>query len=185
MKTTLLFLTLLLTFFIFSPVAFGQTSTVSEKVMQRKEAVMKRQEIRDEKKKARLEKIEAKMASINTKRTSEWKTQLQKMTTILTKINEKAAKAKKEGKDTTTLDAAITNAQNAISTASVAVGAQAAKQYVVSDATDATVKNAAGETMKTLQTNLRTTHKTVVNAKQAVQNAVKELAKIGSKGEAK
>lgn len=147
-------------------------------MQKREELKTKLQTIRDERKKATVERIDAKMKTVNTNRTSQMSEAITKMRSILAKIKEKGALAKTNGKDTTALDAAIASAEIALQTASDAVTAQAGKEYVATIESESTLRSTVGTTTKQLESDLKGTHKLVVDAKQAVMNARMELAKI-------
>lgn len=144
----------------------------------REEFKLKLQAIRDEKKQAVVERIDAKIATVNANRTARMSEAISRMRSVLEKIQEKGDAAKTEDKDTTTLDAAIATSETALENAQIAVDAQADKEYIVTIESDTTLKSTVGKTVKQLQQDLQDTHKLVVDAKQAVMNARKELAKL-------
>ncbi|MBI1982026.1 MAG: hypothetical protein HYS68_00325 [Candidatus Levybacteria bacterium] len=156
--------------------------------VQRKEAAQQKREelktrlqtIKDEKKKAAVERIDTKIANMNEVYTVRFVSILTKLQSVLERVSQKAAEAKANGKDTALADAAIADAQAAIDSAKTAVSAQAAKEYVVSISDEKSLRNSVGATVSQFRKDLRDVHKMVVDAKQAVQNAVKELAKVAS-----
>ena len=105
---------------------------------------------------------------------------LDKLSSILAKIQERAAIAKENGKDISSVTTAITKANTAIQAATTAVEAQAGKEYVITITATGSgqLKNSVGITTKQLQADLSAAHKLIVAAKQAVQQAHMELAKI-------
>lgn len=150
-----------------------------EQVQQRKKEFRKQlQTIRDQKKRAAVERINTKIANINKRRTDRMEKTLAKLRGILERISQKAEQAKTNGKDTTTVDVAITQAQTALSTTEATVNTQAAKQYTIQIESEEKLRSTVGTTVGGLQQDLRDTHKTVVDAKQKVQQAAKELAKL-------
>lgn len=156
-----------------------QREAAKEKFSAKREAFKAKLEtIKDEKKKAVVERIDTKMAEVNKNRTDRMSEILEKLTSILDKVKEKASALKEQGKDTSAADLAITQAQSALTTAQTALATQAGKEYVASISTESTLKNTVGKTVSQMQTDLRAVHKTVVDAKQAVQNAAKELRKV-------
>lgn len=134
-------------------------------------------EFKDERKKTLVARIDEKMTTINKRRTDHMITVLEKLNNILKKIEDKTNTAKGQGVNTTTVDAAIQAAHDAISAASNAVSAQAGKDYVITIGDETGIKNSVGQAMSGLEKDLRNTHKLVVDAKQAVMKAAKELAK--------
>lgn len=138
-----------------------------------------------EKKKIVVEHIDEKMTSINTKRTDHMTDVLEKLSGILGRIEKKASEAAARDVDTTTVDAAINDAHDAIDAAQTAVIAQAGKDYVINLGDENAIKNAVGKTISGLQKDLRDTHKLVVDARQAVMKAAMELEKTIGKNKLK
>lgn len=114
--------------------------------------------IRDERKKLTVEKAQKRLEEINKKRTSQMAEFLARTETILSKIEARG-----------TPSSAIADAKKAIETAKTAVRGQAGKTYIIEVGNEQGLKNAVGQAMKALQTDLRNTHKIVIDAKQAVQ----------------
>lgn len=146
----------------------------------REEIKVKLALVSDERKKELAVKIEEKMASISAKRTQNMSETLEKLQTILDSIKTKAGTLKQQGKDTAALDSAITNAENALANASAAVQTQAEKVYKIPISDDQTLKQNIGQVIKQLQQDLKETHQAVVNAKQTVVKAAKELSRISN-----
>lgn len=134
--------------------------------------------IKDEKKKALVEKIDTKIASISAKDTTRMANAVTQLDEILTKIKDQAATAKQTGKDTTALDAAIADADKAISSASAGIKVQATKTYTLNITSESTLRNNVGVTVRQLEMDLKNTYKLVIAAKQAVQKAGMELKKL-------
>lgn len=167
------------------PTTFAQTQSgtlrenLREQVQQRKKEFRKQlQTIRDEKKRAAVERINKKIANINKRRSDRMEKTLAKLRGILQRISQKAGQAKANGKDTATVDVAIAQAQTALDTTEAAVNTQAAKQYAIQIESEEKLRSTVGATVSGLQQDLRDAHKTVVDAKQKVQQAAKELAKL-------
>lgn len=136
--------------------------------------------IKDAKKKALVEKIDSQMANINKNRTDAMSKHLEKMNEILNRIIEKTATLKDNGKDVSAVETAIAAAQKAIGSAETAVANQAGKEYVANITYESTLKNTVGAAIKQLTADLKTTHQTVTDAKKAVADAAKALAKVVS-----
>ncbi|MDP3726865.1 MAG: hypothetical protein Q8Q96_00950 [bacterium] len=157
-------------------------------VAQRKDAAQQKREefktrlqtIRDEKKKAAVERIDTKIANMNEVQTVRFTTVLTKLQSILDRVSQKVKAAEANGKDTALADAAIADAQAAIDKAKAAVSAQAAKTYIIQISDEAALRNSVGATTSQFKKDLRDVHKLIIDAKQAVQNTVRELAKVAS-----
>ena len=132
----------------------------------------------DERKKSLVQRIDAKLTELNNRRTTHMLNALTRLEAILTKIQEKGEIAKAGGATTTTLDAAIADAQDALIAAKETVMAQQAKDYAVELTTEAQARAAVGKSVSGLQTDLRTVRQSVLAAKQAVKTAAMELAKL-------
>lgn len=135
---------------------------------------------KDKKKAETTERIDAKILSVNLERTDKLADALDKLQLILDRIVSKGAEAKNQGKDTSSLDAAIANAKTAIMSAQDLVSAQAGKQYIINATSEATLKFNVGDVVSSFRTDLANVHKSVINAKQAVMKAASELAKIAN-----
>ncbi len=72
----------------------------------------------------------------------------------------------------------ISSAQIAIDTAKTAVTEQSKKEYVITITDESRIKMNVGQTVSLLQEDLRTTLKTINEAKKAVHLAASALAKI-------
>lgn len=140
-------------------------------------------QIRDERKKAIVEKINSKIQNANTRLTNKMTEALSKLAQILNGIREKAEALKAAGEDTAALDNAIAAAETAIIDAHAAVNAQVGKVYSANIITDeANLKNTIGRMVSQFRLDVQSVHKKVIEAKQAVQKAISELAKLGGVG---
>ncbi|MEK7534330.1 MAG: hypothetical protein AAB600_03240 [Patescibacteria group bacterium] len=133
--------------------------------------------IRDEKKKVLVEKIDDKITTMNKTHTAKFSAVLEKLMMILNKITDRAQNAKLKGVDTSTVDSAIEAAKKAIDVAKAAVTTQSAKTYSIEVTSETTLKTKVGRVVSMFRKDLRDVHKIVVDAKQAVQKAERELAK--------
>lgn len=158
-----------------------QFAPLSAKQNARAEFKQKLQTIRDAKKKTIVEKIDAKIASTNKNATDKMNLALDKLSAIITKLSGRSAALKAAGKDTAAVESLITLANSAINTAKTAVDAQALKQYDITITTDANLKINVGTVVSQFRLDLQAVHKTVVDAKQAVQKVATELARITGK----
>lgn len=135
--------------------------------------------IKDERKRQLVETISSKLSTVNTNRTNQMTENLEKLSDILAKIQEKATTAKADGNNTTNVDTAIAKAETAINNAKTAVVTQASKEYIITITATGSgqLKRSVGATTKQLQADLSASHKLLVAAKQAVQQAHMELSK--------
>lgn len=152
--------------------------TKAAREVKREEFKVRLQTIKDEKKQALTERIDAKMETANQKATDKMATSLQRMQEVLTKIQTQATSLKASGVNTASLDLAMLNAQADIDSAETAVAAQAAKSYTAQITTEATLRRTVGAAVSQLRNDLQATHKTVIEAKQSLQEAVRELGKL-------
>lgn len=181
MRRTIVLSFFLLLLLIAIPQAVAQTDSAKTRPQQKREGRF--QQVRDEKKRLLAQRIEEKLAMLNKRRTDAMAQTLAKLERVLAQIEKKATSAKADGKDTKALEAAIQTAQGAIATAKNAVSSQAAKTYLAKPGTDATLSSNVGSVVSQLRRDLRDVHKLVVDTKQAVQNTVRELARLGGRKE--
>lgn len=188
LKKTTFSLIFLLSFTLLPTTALAQTNSAQLKDrMQEQRSTMKAkreefkqrlQTIRDEKKKAVVERLDNKLSQVNEKRTNRMLEYLERLSPILTKIKERTSFAKSSGKDTTAVDTAIASAEATLTNAQNAATTQAEKEYVITIDSQ-TLRNTVGKTTSQLQSDLQIVHKAVVDAKQKVIAAARELAKVG------
>lgn len=134
--------------------------------------------IKDLRKQLLTERIANKTASANTKLTDRMDRALDHLTEILAKVKEKAAAFKAQGKDTTALNQAISAAETAIAAAQTAVDAQKLKEYTANITDESILRNTMGQMVSGFRLDIQAVHKLVVDAKQAVQKAIMEAAKL-------
>lgn len=150
-----------------------------ERLKTRREAFMQKlQTIKDERRQQIVENATNRLAEINTNRTTHLSQVLEKLSGILERLVNRSATANTNGKDTTTVDAAIAKAQQAITTAQTAVANQASKTYVPQIGSETTLKTTVGSSIQQLQTDLKTTRESVIAAKQAVHDVLQTIATV-------
>lgn len=110
--------------------------------------------IKGEKKRALVERIDAKLSKVNAKHSDRFAQVLSNLQATLDKMSEDVDKTK---------------AQAAIDGAKTAVEAQAAETYTITISTETALRSDVGAVTSQLRLDLMATHKTVVDAKQAVQ----------------
>lgn len=147
--------------------------TVKERIASRSALLKEKLAKFKDKRKANLaEKINNILNQINERRTTHFSNVLNKMTEILSRLQEKVNTASTNGKDMTTANAAITDAQNAISSASAAVAVQKDKDYTIEATSEATIKQDAAAARNALHSDLQSVHNLVVQARQATAKAI-------------
>lgn len=146
--------------------------------VKRDEFKQKVSELKDERKKEIVTHVDDRMKEVNAKRVARMSAHLAKMTEILGKVSERAAKANTNGKDTSSVDAAIDVAKLAIGTAQDAVDEQGLKEYVATINSVSTLKNDVGAAMKSLEMDLKNVQELVMNARKSVTDAITELGTV-------
>lgn len=136
--------------------------------------------VRDEKKKVMVERIDERISAMNKNHTKRLLTVLEKLEAILNKISDRAQKLKEipAGLNTTAVDSAIASAKTAINAAKEVIVTQSAKTYSVEITSEAKLKANVGAVVSMFRKDLRDAHKAVIDAKQSVQKAERELALI-------
>ena len=135
--------------------------------------------IRNLKKRALVTRINDKMVEVNKRRTQKMLDVLEKLTSILDRLTQKAEAAKVEAKDVTLVEQAITEARTSIDTAQVAVASQALKIYTIEASSEATLKTTVGKAVSQLHFDLKVVHQLVIAAKQKVAQVIREAARAG------
>jgi len=197
MKLTL-FGTIVFLFFAFptnaaQPSISSRSGMIKEKITEKKDAIKERREttqqerkeklatykkrlatFKDTVKAERVERISTIFQTINSKRTSIMSTNLERMRSIILKLEEKVAQLEKEGKDTTQAKQAIQEAKNGIETTRIVVQTQAEKEYTMTISSENTVKTDAATMRSALHTDLQTLHTTVVATRNQLSQAISE-----------
>lgn len=168
-------------------------SQVKENLQMRKENVDTRKEIRSEKrqqfqdkitaikdgaKKAIVERLEGKFTALNLRQTTRMKERLDRLASVASRLQDRIAQLKANGQNTTSAETAIAEAQKAIETSTIAVDAQASKEYIPQIASESTLRQTVGVTSNQLKTDLAATHKTVITAHQAVVKAHQSIVAL-------
>jgi len=134
--------------------------------------------IKDTRKQMLTERITDKIATSNARLTNKMDNALGHLTDILNRVKNRSAAFKVEGKDTTALDQAISAAEAAIAAAQAAVDAQSSKEYTATIVDEPTLRNTIGQMVSQFRKDISAVHKLLVDAKQAVQKAISEAAKL-------
>lgn len=177
MKKFSLFLGLACLALVIATPAFAENATTSGK-MNREEFRSKLSAIRDEKKKTIVERMATRIQDSNSKRTATLLRHLVKIEEILNKIEARALEIEKQGKDISAVKTAIAKARDAIAAARTAVNAQAGKTYDINITTEDKLGSAVSTTRISLARDLQSAHQSVVAARKAVRDVLKELAKV-------
>ncbi len=157
-------------------------AALREKIASKEAALRLRlQEFRDKKKAETAERVNTNLNRINQNRTTQMQKHLEKMSEILDKLENRVNQAKPDIKDPATAKAAIAAAKLSISTASASVSAQALKDYTIVVTTESRIGVDAKIQRDKLHTDLVALRRLVIDAKQAVANAIR-VAKSGKIG---
>lgn len=127
---------------------------------------------KDQKKVERVERINENLNKISKKQTDSMTKFLENARRILDKLQARVTEESTKGKDVTAVNSAIAEAKTKIASASTAVSAQAGSDYTISVSSEATAKTEITATRDNLHTDLQAARKLVIEAKQAVGNAI-------------
>lgn len=144
----------------------------------REEFKAKLQALKDEKKKEIVQRIDTNISEINKKRTDHFTQVLNKVSSLLDKARNRATKAESSGKETAAVKSALTKAETTLNTAKGAVTNQAAKQYVINVTEETKLGQASGGVKQQLINDLKSTHKIVQDAREAVVRVLKSLSQV-------
>lgn len=149
--------------------------------MATREAVLKDKlkNFKDHKKASAAARINDNLGRINAKETSQMLNHLDKMSSILDKLEARVNQGKPDIKNIAEAKAAIATSRAFIASATAAVKAQAGKDYTIEITTESKVRQDAQKQREQLHADLKTVRKTVIDAKQSVSNAIR-AAKSGS-----
>lgn len=146
---------------------------VKEKIASREAAFKnKLSKFRDKDKAALVERINTTLSQINQKRTADMTNYVNRMSEILSKVEARAG-----SNSDASASAAIANAKASITSAKQAVESQAQNDYTIEVSSESTVRADAKKARDKLHEDLQATRKTVVDAKQAVAEAIRSVAK--------
>ena len=165
-----------------TPAKLSPASARVQNAMTKKTFKEQIQTIKDTTKKTVAERINTKISTANSNLTSKMQSSLTRMSAVVERIASKGATLATSGVDTTTLETAILNAQNAIQTSQLAVSTQAANTYTAEITDESLLRNAIGAMVSEFRQDISATHLTVVDAKKAVIGAMQELLKISPEG---
>lgn len=157
----------------------NKISTIKERIASKTAALKLRlDEFKDQKKAQIAERINTNLNRINEVITNAFKRHLEKMTSILNKLQDRVEANKPDIKNHDLAMQAIASASATIASASAAVDTQAEKDYTIEATSEATIKEDARAMRRQLHDDLREVRRLVIAAKQAVANAIR-VAKSG------
>ncbi len=149
-------------------------TTLKEKAASREAALKTRlQTFRDKKKATVAERVSTNLNNINAQRTAQMTKTLGTMSSILTKLEARVNSKTPDVKDPAAAKTAITDAKATIASAEATVTTQSQKDYTLTISSEAKAKLEAQATRNQLETDLKTTRQTVINAKKSVSNAIR------------
>ncbi len=159
----------------------NQMANIKEKLAS-KEALLKvkLQTFKDQKKASAAARISTNLNQINQNQTTQMQKYLDTMSRILDKLETRVNQPTPDIKDPAAAKAAIASARAVIATASSAISAQAQKDYTIQATTESRIKADAQAMRDKLHTDIISMRKIVVDAKQAVANAIR-VTKSGPK----
>lgn len=156
-----------------APRAAANMENVREKMASRAAALKEKlQKFKDKVKASRVENLNENMNTINTRRTTEMQQVLTKISLMLERIKSKTEEAGSAGKDVAAVNTAIANLEKEWKEADAAVKAQLEKDYTIEVTSETTVKEDASIVRSSLKNDLQSVHTQVVQAKQALANAI-------------
>ncbi len=153
--------------------AVQRTENVKDKVASREAALKEKlAKFRDKKKAEATERIDNNLNKVNQKRMEMMLQHLDKMSSMLTRLENIVSRATTDGKDTSQATAAISSARSAVNSAKVTIQTQSQKQYNLTVTSEGKVKDDAKSARDNLRTDLQSAHNLVVTARQAVASAI-------------
>ena len=123
------------------------------------------QTIKNDAKRQIIEKLTEKMNRVNSRRVDHWRKILARLTDILDRI-------KATDKHSSELDAAVSQAEVKLASASAAVEAQSTREYTVNIASESALKINAGKAISAEQHDFQSVLKQINDAKQSVHKAL-------------
>lgn len=154
------------------------TTETTTKSTDRMEKLMDIEDISDERKQTIVENLITKINSTNERWTSHWSDVLVRLQQLLAKIESRADLAEAAGQDVSSVREAITAADAAISEAQTALDEQASKEYTIEITDENSLGEAVRGAMSELQADLKGVKELILDARQAVREALTALKQI-------
>lgn len=159
--------------------ATDRVTAIKERVATKEAALKARLGAFKDKKKAEVvDRLNKNLNNINKKMTEQMLKHLDRITAILTKLESRVNSAKPDVKDVTAAKEAIADAKSVIDSATEAVKVQAEKDYTITVSSETKAKGDVQKVREQLHADLKAVRQMVVDAKQAVANAIR-VAKSG------
>ena len=163
--------------------------TIQEKLEAKKAQIATREaalkakleSFKDQKKATIAARVSENLNKINDKQTEQMLKHLDKMTSILDKLEARVDQGRPDIKDPAKARLAIASASATVASASAAVNDQSAKDYTLQVSSEGKVKDDAKTARNRLFTDLKKVRQMVIDAKQAVAAAIR-AAKEGASG---
>lgn len=154
--------------------------TAAKERMASKEAALKErlQKFRDQKKAQVTQRININLNRINQNQTAQMQKHLEKMSSILDRLEKRVTERSSDIKDPVSAREAIGNARSNIASATAAVRQQAENDYTLTVSSESKVRADAQKMREQLHTDLQKVRKMVIDAKQSVANSIR-VAKSG------
>ena len=134
--------------------------------------------IKDERKKQVVEKIDGQLDELSKRRLNHFSQVLEQIEKVLDKISGRSAKAKDNGRDVSTIETVITEAEKVIAASREAVKTQAGKTYIITITTETALRQDVSKARQALHADLVKVEDTVKAAREAVRKAATTLAQI-------
>ncbi len=145
---------------------------------EREELKQNLQKIKDERKKEIVVRIADNINALNERILKHFSDVLAHLESVLGKIASRADKAAANGRDITAVQAAINDANKAITASRAAIEAQAAKTYEITVNAEDALKQDVGKARRLLHSDLVAVRETVFAAREAVKKAAQALYQI-------
>lgn len=186
LKTSAIFISLVLLALTSYPAFAKDTATsssVRKQLLPSRETALKvkLEAFRDKKKASAAARINTNLNLINQKQTTQMQKHLDTMSSILDRLEARVNQGSQDIKDLAAAKDAIVSARQVIATSAAGVTTQSQKDYTIQVSSESRIKTDAKNQRDKLHSDLLAIRKTVVNAKQAVANAIK-VAKEGTAG---
>ena len=152
---------------------------IREKIEEKRQIIKERLEkVEDERKQRIAEHLYDQINNLNERMSNTFSFILDKIEAVLSRIETRSEKAAENGADVSTVEAAITEAINAISASRAAIEAQSQKVYVFEVNSEETLRLDVGSIRQSLHNDLVEVRRTIVAAREAVRKAAVALARI-------
>lgn len=130
---------------------------------------------KDQKRAQIIDRVDEMLNTVNANRTKALVTQLEKITQILGRVEERSVKAGELGRDTTLVDQAITRAKTSIDQAQISIDDQKNRDYTVSISSESAARAEVKIARDNLGADLKVAHLAVKAARDAVREAIQAL----------